>query len=67
MQQKLEQNLVERNGQLADLVKRCGALQHTVSETEPLATQLYEHLCVLERSFADAGALLHSRHVLLQV
>lgn len=48
-------------------MKRCGTLQDSVAETEPLATQLYEHLCVLQRSFSEAGAQLHTRLLLLQV
>lgn len=48
-------------------MKRCGALQHSVGETEPLAAQLYEHLVALQGSFAEAGAQLHSRLLLLQV
>ncbi|KZS15916.1 Uncharacterized protein APZ42_018313 [Daphnia magna] len=64
---RLEQDIVKRNEQLADLMKRCGTLQDSVAETEPLATQLYEHLCVLQRSFSEAGAQLHTRLLLLQV
>ncbi|XP_045033847.1 LOW QUALITY PROTEIN: titin-like [Daphnia magna] len=59
-------DIVKRNEQLADLMNRCGTLQHSVAETEPLATQLYEHLCVLQRSFSEAGAQLHTRLLLLQ-
>lgn len=67
LDQRLEQDITKRNEQLEDLMKRCGTLQHSVAETEPLATQLYDHLCVLQRSFAEAGAQLHNRLLLLQV
>lgn len=65
--QDLEKDLILRNNQLVSLVKRCGVLQSSLAETEPLASQLYEHLVILQRSFEDAGAQLHSRLLHLQV
>ena len=59
--------MTQRHDQLRNLVERCGELQTSVAKTEPLASQLYEHLCALQRSFAEAGAQLHSRLHLLQV
>ena len=61
--QRLEQDMAKRSEQLENLMKRCGG----VAEKEPLATQLYEHLCVLQRNFAEAGDQLHTRLLLLQV
>ena len=52
--------------QLSQLIARCNELQ-AYPETGLLATQLYSHLSVLQQSFTQAGAQLHSRQVFLQV
>lgn len=67
MFQELEKDLTERNTQLTELVKRCSALQNVAEEMDPLAAQLYEHLCILQRNFADTEAQLHARLIHLQV